>query len=56
MKYNERVMSLQSKHQKLDSYLSMENGRPKPDTEKITQLKKQKLAIKQEIAVLQQFG
>ena len=43
------VQALQQKHEGLDRRLREEMNRPSPDSAKIQVLKKQKLAIKEEI-------
>lgn len=45
------VHALQQKHEGLDKRLREEMNRPAPDTAKIQALKKQKLRIKEEIAL-----
>ena len=47
---NSHVAALQAKHQGLDRRLHDEMNRPAPDNAIIQTLKKQKLALKQEIA------
>ena len=46
----ERIRSLQDKHQALDDAILQENARPHPDDTAIAELKKQKLRIKDELA------
>ena len=48
----EHVESLKAKHQDLEHMIVEEEGRPHPDQALITQLKRQKLRIKDEIAHL----
>src|ERR1700749_3503106 len=48
----EHVESLKAKHQDLEHLIVEEEGRPHPDQALITQLKRQKLRIKDEIAHL----
>src|ERR1043165_5182794 len=48
----EHVESLKAKHQDLEHLILEEEGRPHPDQALITQLKRQKLRIKDEIAHL----
>jgi hypothetical protein len=48
----EHVESLKAKHQDLEHMIDEEEGRPHPDEALITQLKRQKLRIKDEIAQL----
>jgi hypothetical protein len=45
------VQSLQQKHEGLDRRLREEMNRPSPDSAKIQAIKKQKLALKEEIAL-----
>lgn len=46
----ERIQTLQEKHQALDDAILQENARPHPDDATIAELKKQKLRIKDELA------
>lgn len=48
-KLEKHLLSLKEKHAELDIKLSEEELRPLPDSLKIQEYKKQKLAIKQEI-------
>ena len=48
----EHVESLKVKHQDLENMILEEESRPHPDQALITQLKRQKLRIKDEIAQL----
>jgi len=50
MSQQERVQSLQSKHQALEEAINHENGRPHPDEIAIAELKRKKLRIKDELA------
>lgn len=50
MSQQERVQSLQDKHQALEKAIEHESGRPHPDDIAIAELKKQKLRIKDELA------
>jgi hypothetical protein len=52
MSVPEHVESLKSKHADLDRLISEEEARPHPDDALLTQLKRQKLRIKDEIAQL----
>ena len=52
MGLEERVESLNVKHQALEAAIQEENSRPYPDDLHLVTLKKQKLRIKDEIAVL----
>ena len=46
------ITHLQDKHSQLELNIAAESARPMPDFAVITQLKKQKLALKEEIARL----
>ena len=48
-KIEKHLASLKAKHAELDMKIEEENTRPMPDSLKIQEYKKQKLAIKQEI-------
>lgn len=50
MSLEERIDALKAKHQALEDALDEETNRPHPDEFQIALLKKQKLAIKDEIA------
>ncbi|MCG8508632.1 MAG: DUF465 domain-containing protein [Rhodospirillales bacterium] len=52
MSLDERINALKAKHQALESALEEEFTRPRPDDIQIASIKKQKLAIKDEIANL----
>ncbi len=52
----ERIDDLKAKHQNLEKMLTDESLRQHPDDLHITDLKKQKLAIKDEIASLKAQG
>jgi len=52
MSLDERVDALKAKHQALEAAIEEENSRPYPDDIHIASLKKQKLKIKDEIAIL----
>jgi len=52
MSVAEHVESLKAKHADLDHIILEEESRPHPDQALITQLKRQKLRIKDEIAQL----
>ena len=52
MSLEDRVKTLQEKHQDLEKILEEEESRPLPDNIVIHDLKRQKLAIKDEIARL----
>lgn len=49
MSQQERVESLKAKHQELEAKLHFEETRPHPDENALHALKRQKLAIKDEI-------
>lgn len=52
MSLDERISALKAKHQALEMALEEEVTRPRPDDIHIASIKKQKLAIKDEIASL----
>lgn len=52
MTMEERIRTLKQKHQALDAAIEEESRRPHPDDMEITTFKKQKLRIKDELAVL----
>ncbi|MGD9885188.1 MAG: YdcH family protein, partial [Reyranella sp.] len=52
MATTEHVDSLKAKHADLDRLIAEEEGRPHPDDARITELKRQKLRIKDEIVQL----
>ena len=52
MSLQERIDALKAKHHALECAIEEENNRPHPDDIEIVRLKKQKLQIKDEIAVL----
>ena len=52
MSVTDHIHTLQKKHAKLETELEDENSRPMPDSEATAGLKRQKLAIKDEIARL----
>ena len=52
MSVEEHIVALRSKHAELEQLLMSENTRPHPDQALITDLKKQKLRIKDELAQL----
>lgn len=49
-----RLTALSMKHADLERAIEVENQRPLPDNLRVTQLKREKLRIKDEIARLQQ--
>jgi hypothetical protein len=50
MSVTEHLDSLKTKHQDLEHLIEEEEARPRPDEDKIHELKRQKLRIKDEIA------
>ena len=52
MSVEEHIASLKSKHAELEHLLDDENHRPHPDEALISDIKKQKLRIKDELAQL----
>ncbi len=48
-KIEKHLQALKERHAELDAKIAEENSHPLPDTMKIQEYKKQKLAIKQEI-------
>jgi hypothetical protein len=52
MSVDERIATLKVKHTELENALDTEVGRPQPDHGLISNLKKQKLRIKDELAQL----
>ena len=52
MSKDDRIEMLKTKHSELEEAIKKENGRPYPDDIEIAGLKKQKLRIKDELAVL----
>ncbi len=52
MSLDERIDALKAKHQALEAEIQEESNRPCPDDIHIASLKKQKLKIKDEIAIL----
>lgn len=52
MSLEDRVKTLQEKHEDLEKTLEQEENRPLPDNIAVHDLKRQKLAIKDEIARL----
>ena len=50
MNAEEHVTSLRSKHAMIEAAIEEENQRPHPDELRITELKREKLRIKDEIA------
>lgn len=52
MSVTEHLDSLKAKHLDLEHLIEQEEARPRPDEDKIHELKRQKLRIKDEIAQL----
>lgn len=52
-KIEKHLAALKAKHADLDAKLAEEEARPLPDTLKIQEYKKQKLAVKQEIEAIE---
>ena len=50
MSINTHMENLERKHAVLESLIDLEVGRPLPDFVKITQMKKQKLLIKEQLS------
>ncbi len=47
---NSHINALQEKHHGLEQQIHKEERRPSPDTQRLAQLKKEKLRIKEELA------
>lgn len=52
MSVTDRIHSLQQKHEELDRQLHSESTRPHPDENTLARLKREKLALKDQIANL----
>ncbi len=52
MSLQDRIESLKARHADLESAIEAESRRPSPNTAQIVTLKRQKLRIKDEIAVM----
>ena len=52
MSDKEQMIALKAKHSELDNALRIEISRPQPDQAVVSQIKKQKLRIKDEIATI----
>lgn len=50
---NDRIITLRAKHANLDEAIRVESARPMPDFFVISELKKKKLTVKQEISELE---
>jgi hypothetical protein len=53
MSVNDRIESLRSQHALLDDAIREENHRPHPDDNRIHELKREKLRLKDEISAMQ---
>ncbi len=53
MSLEERIEALKKKHASLERAIDEENHRPRPDQDTLSDLKRQKLRIKDEIFLLQ---
>ena len=49
---DDRLLSLQNRHAKLEEKITEENQRPHPDDLKVNELKREKLRIKEEMSGL----
>jgi hypothetical protein len=54
MSLNDRIETLRAKHRNLEEAIDQEIARPLPNIEAVTDLKRQKLRIKDEIVSLEQ--
>jgi hypothetical protein len=54
MMSNERIEELQTRHAKLENELVAETSRPQPDSSAVAELKRQKLAIKDELTAVEE--
>ena len=52
MSVSEHIETLRARHQQLEGLLEAENNRPRPDEAVVSDLKKEKLRIKDELAQL----
>lgn len=52
MSAEEQIAVLKAKHTELDTKLQDQNSRPHPDEQLVSEIKKQKLRIKDELAAL----
>ena len=53
MSLNDRIETLRTRHRSLEEQIDQEIGRPLPNLDMVNDLKKQKLRIKDEIALLE---
>lgn len=51
-----RIRSLETRHQALETRIADETLRPRPDTMTLSRLKREKLAVKQEMEKLRQLN
>ncbi|MCW8085662.1 YdcH family protein [Sabulicella rubraurantiaca] len=49
MMHAPRIRSLESRHQSIESQIAAEGSRPRPDDAVLTRLKREKLALKEEL-------
>ncbi|MCX8134924.1 MAG: YdcH family protein [Roseococcus sp.] len=49
MIHTPRLRSLEARHAELEQRIAAEGGRPRPDDERIARLKREKLALKEEM-------
>ncbi len=56
MSSQDRIEELRAQHRSLEQALGLEIARPLPNTDTVTDLKRQKLRIKDEIAQLEHSG
>ena len=56
MSSQDRIEELRAQHRNLEQALGLEIARPLPNTDTVTDLKRQKLRIKDEIAQLEHSG
>ncbi len=54
MSLQSRIESLKGRHAQLETRISAEDHRPRPDTEALSRLKVEKLRLKEEMERLQQ--
>ncbi len=56
MNLQSRIESLKSRHAALESRIADEDGRPQPDPQALSQLKREKLRLKEEMERLRETG
>ena len=49
MSVGDRILSLESRHERLDARISREQGRPLPDVDLLREMKIRKLRLKEEL-------